>query len=176
MSYARLRDTASTSPSKDTENLVPLHGPTPLEVKGRGIFDPKPNLCFSCNPVYTHDRNWIRPECPPQERNLILCFDGTGDSFDEDVSQLSRLGSRSQLMRHFQNSNVVQLLAMMKKDEPEKQLVYYQVISLGLLVKSTILTWPSTGRYRYLHEPFAQVADYRGHVQISGHDVCLRAP
>ena len=26
---------------------------------------------------------------PPRERTLVLCFDGTWDSFDEDVSQLS---------------------------------------------------------------------------------------
>jgi uncharacterized protein (DUF2235 family) len=31
-----------------------------------------------------------------------------------------------------QNSNVVQFLAMLKKDDPTEQLVYYQVISLRL--------------------------------------------
>ncbi|KAJ7801624.1 hypothetical protein B0H13DRAFT_1672506, partial [Mycena leptocephala] len=38
----------------------------------------------------------------------ILCFDGTGDSFDDD------------------NSNVVELFSMLDRDSPEKQLVYYQ--------------------------------------------------
>ena len=31
-------------------------------------------------------------------------------------------------MRHSQNSNVVQFLAMLRKDDPTTQLVYYQVI------------------------------------------------
>ena len=30
--------------------------------------------------------------------------------------------------RRLQNSNVVQFLAMLKKDDPTEQLVYYQVI------------------------------------------------
>ncbi|KAF7343033.1 DUF2235 domain-containing protein [Mycena venus] len=41
-------------------------------------------------------------------RTLILCFDGTGDSFDDD------------------NSNVVEFFSMLDRDSPEKQLVYYQ--------------------------------------------------
>ncbi|KIJ41275.1 hypothetical protein M422DRAFT_172643 [Sphaerobolus stellatus SS14] len=38
-------------------------------------------------------------------RSIVLCFDGTGDQ---------------------SNSNVVQFLSMLKKDDPERQLVYYQ--------------------------------------------------
>ncbi|KAI6161305.1 hypothetical protein EDD17DRAFT_696176 [Pisolithus thermaeus] len=41
-------------------------------------------------------------------RTLVLCFDGTGDQFDGD------------------NSNIVQLFSMLKKDDPRKQMVYYQ--------------------------------------------------
>ncbi|KAL0563061.1 hypothetical protein V5O48_019016, partial [Marasmius crinis-equi] len=41
-------------------------------------------------------------------RTLVLCFDGTGDQFDDD------------------NSNVVNLFSTLKKDEPKLQLVYYQ--------------------------------------------------
>ncbi|KAL4252473.1 hypothetical protein ABKN59_002784 [Abortiporus biennis] len=44
----------------------------------------------------------------PGARTIVLCFDGTGDQFDGD------------------NSNVVQLLAMLKKDDHHEQLVYYQ--------------------------------------------------
>ncbi len=40
---------------------------------------------------------------------LVLCFDGTGDQFDSD------------------NSNIVQLVLMLKKDDKTKQMVYYQV-------------------------------------------------
>ena len=48
----------------------------------------------------------IPPEHP--NRTLVLCFDGTGDQFDAD------------------NSNVVQLVSLLKKDS-RSQLVYYQV-------------------------------------------------
>ncbi|KAI0319544.1 hypothetical protein OF83DRAFT_772062 [Amylostereum chailletii] len=41
-------------------------------------------------------------------RTLVLCFDGKGDSFDAD------------------NSNIVQLFSMLKKDDRSKQMVYYQ--------------------------------------------------
>jgi hypothetical protein len=37
-----------------------------------------------------------------ENRTLVLCFDGTGDSFDND------------------NSNVVQLVSMLRKDNPAK--------------------------------------------------------
>ncbi|KAF7364563.1 hypothetical protein MVEN_00325300 [Mycena venus] len=47
---------------------------------------------------------------PPENdhRCLILCFDGTGDQFDAD------------------NSNIVQLVSALKKDNRKKQMVYYQ--------------------------------------------------
>ncbi|KAG5636745.1 hypothetical protein H0H81_007003 [Sphagnurus paluster] len=41
-------------------------------------------------------------------RTLVVCFDGTGDQFDSD------------------NSNIVQLVTMLKKDDRDKQMVYYQ--------------------------------------------------
>ncbi|KAJ7088156.1 hypothetical protein C8R44DRAFT_991193 [Mycena epipterygia] len=43
-----------------------------------------------------------------EHRCLILCFDGTGDQFDAD------------------NSNIVQLVSALKKDDRTKQMVYYQ--------------------------------------------------
>jgi len=53
------------------------------------------------------------PVIPPKHttgnRTLVLCFDGTGDQFDAD------------------NSNVVQFVQLLKKDDRTKQLVYYQV-------------------------------------------------
>ncbi|KAF8662081.1 hypothetical protein AX16_001191 [Volvariella volvacea WC 439] len=50
------------------------------------------------------------PSVPPTHpyRTLILCFDGTGDQFDAD------------------NSNIVQLFSMLKKDNRSLQMVYYQ--------------------------------------------------
>ncbi|KAH7926861.1 hypothetical protein BV22DRAFT_1008135 [Leucogyrophana mollusca] len=41
-------------------------------------------------------------------RTLVLCFDGTGDQFDAD------------------NSSIVQLFSMLKKDDKSQQMVYYQ--------------------------------------------------
>ncbi|KAF8226438.1 hypothetical protein L208DRAFT_1301875 [Tricholoma matsutake] len=41
-------------------------------------------------------------------RTLILCFDGTGDQFDSD------------------NSNIVEFFSMLKRDDSDKQMVYYQ--------------------------------------------------
>ncbi|PBK90885.1 hypothetical protein ARMGADRAFT_1014186 [Armillaria gallica] len=47
---------------------------------------------------------------PPKHksRTLVLCLDGTGDQFDAD------------------NSNIVQLFSLLKKDDPSQQMVYYQ--------------------------------------------------
>lgn len=47
---------------------------------------------------------------PPthKHRTLILCFDGTGDQFDDD------------------NSNIVNFVSLLKKNDSSKQLVYYQ--------------------------------------------------
>ena len=49
------------------------------------------------------------PDTPFTGKTLVLCFDGTGDQFDSD------------------NSNIVQLVSMLKKDDKTKQMVYYQV-------------------------------------------------
>ena len=51
----------------------------------------------------------IPPLEAQENRTLILCFDGTGDQFDLD------------------NSNVVQFVSLLKKDDRHRQLVYYQV-------------------------------------------------
>ncbi|QRV79029.1 hypothetical protein RhiJN_07044 [Ceratobasidium sp. AG-Ba] len=50
-------------------------------------------------------------------RNLILCFDGTGDQYDHD------------------NSNIVRFFQLLKKDDRSKQMVYYQA-RLGTGVNS----------------------------------------
>lgn len=52
----------------------------------------------------------VMPVIPPEHpfRTLVLCFDGTGDQFDSD------------------NSNIVQLFSMLPKADRAKQMVYYQ--------------------------------------------------
>ncbi|EJD05526.1 uncharacterized protein FOMMEDRAFT_103603 [Fomitiporia mediterranea MF3/22] len=49
----------------------------------------------------SHDRSY-------RHRTIVLCFDGTGDQFDLD------------------NSNVVQFFSVLKKGDRKRQLVYYQ--------------------------------------------------
>ncbi|KLO09282.1 hypothetical protein SCHPADRAFT_907921 [Schizopora paradoxa] len=50
----------------------------------------------------------IPPPMPNRHRTLVLCFDGTGDQFDDD------------------NSNIVQFFSMLKKGDKDQQLCYYQ--------------------------------------------------
>lgn len=56
-------------------------------------------------------------------RMLVVCFDGTGDQFDSD------------------NSNIVQLMTMLKKDDKTKQMVYYQV-------RISFLRYPRSNSFR----------------------------
>ncbi|EMD42275.1 hypothetical protein CERSUDRAFT_110803 [Gelatoporia subvermispora B] len=62
----------------------------------------------ACNPSQDIDiiTAWNLNE--PAPRTLVLCFDGTGDQFDAD------------------NSNIIKLFTMLQKDDPAQQLVYYQ--------------------------------------------------
>ena len=71
---------------------------------------------------------------PPShdDRTIILCFDGTGDQFDADVcadtcSQCSPLPQPTAESLLAQNSNIIQLFSMLKKDDKSQQVVYYQV-------------------------------------------------
>ncbi|KAF9492297.1 hypothetical protein BDN71DRAFT_1483827 [Pleurotus eryngii] len=65
------------------------------------------------------DPSLIPPEHP--YRTLVLCFDGTGDQFDED------------------NSNIVQLFTLLKKDDEDVQMVYYQA-GIGTYTSPNIAT------------------------------------
>jgi hypothetical protein len=55
---------------------------------------------------------------PPEHpfRTLVLCFDGTGDQFDSD------------------NSNIVEFFSMLPKADRSKQMVYYQYVESGILL------------------------------------------
>ncbi|CAL1708268.1 unnamed protein product [Somion occarium] len=61
----------------------------------------QPHITLAENDVIP-PTNVLRP------RTLVLCFDGTGDQFDND------------------NSNVVQLFSLLQKDDHRQQMVYYQ--------------------------------------------------
>ena len=69
-------------------------------------YRPEPHREASMSP------SLLPPYIPYEARAgkmLVICFDGTGDQFDAD------------------NSNIVQLVTMLKKDDKTKQMVYYQV-------------------------------------------------
>ena len=57
------------------------------------------------------DPRLIPVTIPPthSNRTLVLCFDGTGDQFDDD------------------NSNIVSFVSLLKRNDKSKQMVYYQV-------------------------------------------------
>ena len=63
-----------------------LDTPDPVTF-GQETFYPGADACFACDPPYEHTREWI-PNSYRSGRALVLCFDGTGNSFSEDVSQL----------------------------------------------------------------------------------------
>jgi len=69
------------------------------------------------------------PVIPPThaKRTLVVCFDGTGDQFDND------------------NSNIVQLVALMKKDDRHQQHVYYQVCDFIYDYQLPLTHEPQTG-------------------------------
>ncbi|KAG5341112.1 hypothetical protein C0989_011565 [Termitomyces sp. Mn162] len=80
----------------------------------------------------------LPPVIPPDHdhRTLVLCFDGTGDQFDSD------------------NSNIVELVSLLKKNDPHKQMVYYQA-GIGTYVFPQIAT-PLTAKVsKILDEMFA---------------------
>ncbi|KAI0778879.1 hypothetical protein BD413DRAFT_609432 [Trametes elegans] len=77
------------------------------------------------------DNDIIPPYEPTAPRTLVLCFDGTGDEFDSD------------------NSNVIKFFSLLKKDDRREQMVYYQAgigtyttpqvsIALGQAVSKTL--------------------------------------
>jgi hypothetical protein len=51
----------------------------------------------------------IPPVGPTRKRTLVLCFDGTGEHFNAN------------------NSNIVKFVSLLKKEDNSQQMVYYQV-------------------------------------------------
>ncbi|KAF6754847.1 hypothetical protein DFP72DRAFT_1169843 [Ephemerocybe angulata] len=86
----------------------------------------------------TLDPTIIPPFIPPTHpnRTLVLCFDGTGDQFDAD------------------NSNIVQLVSLLKKDDRSKQMVYYQT-GIGTYTSPKIATPLSAQIHKTLDTMFA---------------------
>jgi hypothetical protein len=91
----------------DREPLEPSSEPIPPFTRG-GV---QSSTSLNHDREATLDSQSIPPVIPPKHdnRTLVLCFDGTGDQFDAD------------------NSNVVQFVSLLKKHDNDKQRVYYQV-------------------------------------------------
>ncbi|KAI0756454.1 hypothetical protein C8Q80DRAFT_1128679 [Daedaleopsis nitida] len=69
----------------------------------------------------TGDNDIIPPYDPHAPRTLVLCFDGTGDQFDSD------------------NSNVVKFFSLLKRDDRREQMVYYQT-GIGTYTSPQLVT------------------------------------
>ncbi|KAF8158001.1 hypothetical protein B0H34DRAFT_674491 [Crassisporium funariophilum] len=74
-------------------------------------------------------------------RTLVLCFDGTSNEFDAD------------------NTNVVKLFALLKKDDSEEQLCYYQMVNLTKNVQAGVGTWFEPGVVSPIFEWGAKILD-----------------
>ncbi|CAA7270706.1 unnamed protein product [Cyclocybe aegerita] len=103
---SRLSNTSSEKTANTTSTLN-------ADKDGVFVSEALPEVADKPPPVRregTIDPTRCPPVIPPNHTNrtLVVCFDGTGDQFDAD------------------NSNIVQLVSLLKKDDQTKQLVYYQ--------------------------------------------------
>jgi hypothetical protein len=109
--------TTETVVERGENNESPSRAPSISPFTGSGIQTTVPESPHTQHPTRregTLDPRSMPPVIPPthEHRTLVLCFDGTGDQFDAD------------------NSNIVQLVSLLKKNDANKQMVYYQVIRL----------------------------------------------
>ncbi|KAG7086992.1 hypothetical protein E1B28_012970 [Marasmius oreades] len=79
-------------------------------VTGATLIDSSPLQSPSASTFVDAPKATTERIVPPEHpyRTLVLCFDGTGDQFDAD------------------NSNIVEFFTLLKKDDRSKQMVYYQ--------------------------------------------------
>ncbi|KAJ3575741.1 hypothetical protein NP233_g902 [Leucocoprinus birnbaumii] len=117
--------------------------PSPTSISpftGSGIQTTSPNPPHAPHPARetTLDPRSMPSVVPPthEHRTLVLCFDGTGDQFDAD------------------NSNIVQLVSLLKKNDRNKQMVYYQA-GIGTYTSSKAATPFITGIQKTLDEMVA---------------------
>ncbi|KDQ11571.1 hypothetical protein BOTBODRAFT_135627 [Botryobasidium botryosum FD-172 SS1] len=99
---------------------------------------------------------------PDRRRTLVLCFDGTGDQFDND------------------NSNIVELFSMLKKDDRTQQMVYYQA-GIGTYTSPKSVTPFSTSISKmldmcvakYLNQHVMEGYEFLMQNYIAGDKICL---
>jgi hypothetical protein len=97
-----------------------------------------PQASLFANGNLKGDSEEASPVVPPTHpsRTLILCFDGTMDQFDDD------------------NSNVVQFHTMLKKDDSEQQVVYYQT-GFGTITSPSLISHFTTKLSRHVDAAIA---------------------
>ncbi|KAH8120082.1 hypothetical protein DFH11DRAFT_1558243 [Phellopilus nigrolimitatus] len=136
-------DSAKTLNEVDSPTLMSFDSVSP-NLSGSGVYRD------------ASKRNWVPDPDSKEEahraRTLVLCFDGTGDQFDDD------------------NSNVIEFLSCLKKDDQKHQLVYYQA-GIGTYTKSSFVTPLSNKVSKTLDEMFAWNLD--SHVQ-SGYEFLMQ--
>ncbi|KAF8657535.1 hypothetical protein AX14_007872, partial [Amanita brunnescens Koide BX004] len=77
-------------------------------------------------------------QTPHPGKMLIVCFDGTGNDFNAD------------------NSNVVQLVSMLKRDDKMQQMVYYQAgIGTYISPSAPVISHIASKAYKILDEMLA---------------------
>jgi Uncharacterized alpha/beta hydrolase domain (DUF2235) len=127
----------SLSPNGDAKlllNNVVVHDNEELSPEG---LSPKSDLTGVENKYHLDE---IIPHAH-SHRTIVLCFDGTGDQFSEDVCMLSFLlrNLPADVSQNSKNSNIVQFFSMLRKDNKSEQMVYYQVRQLILVVPGPLL-------------------------------------
>lgn len=107
--------------------------PVPEPAPDVNLADQLPILEVSSPPMpLPSDQQGLPP------RNLVLCFDGTSNEFEADKvrGELTDPIEPLLIFTYDQNTNIVHLFQMLKRDKPDKQLVYYQT-GVGTLTPRT---------------------------------------
>jgi hypothetical protein len=86
-------------------------------------------------------------EVTKKPRTIVLCFDGTAGEYSGNVSNMfSRLQYSCNPPFVLQNTNVVKFVSLLKKDDFNEQLCYYQVRQVSVVLTlfpaiSHVLAW-----------------------------------
>ncbi|KAF8330662.1 hypothetical protein F5887DRAFT_78389 [Amanita rubescens] len=130
MAHAQQPSASSTSPTVVNVNGSRLEKEFPIGVESG---------------QQTTSRSSLPPfigQTPHSGKMLIVCFDGTGNDFNAD------------------NSNIVQLVSMLKRDDKTKQMVYYQA-GIGTYVSPSapVFSHIASKTYKILDEMLALSLD-----------------
>lgn len=72
-----------------------------------------------------HEVGYIPPDSSERHRTLVLCFDGTGNKIDSNVHP-PRFNLAHLILIFVKHTNVSQFFSMLRKDDCNQQMVYYQ--------------------------------------------------